>query len=416
MKKLSSSSHPLIFSLVFIFLETSCLYAQTSRELLERVDADNSNPTVWYQLGLAYIRENNHSLAIEAFDKATHLDRRFAEAYFELGKLGVSDPLSRYQGIRNLLQVVRLKPEHKEAHTLLGETFYKQNDYRAAKSHLLIAKSLWPENGDVLYYLARIYYSANQIDSSVQHLSKAINLGTSLLFDAYAMLGDISVEKDDFSEALTNYQLAQDLKAGNELSRKIELAREMNQLKNDFESYITKNDFDNAQATIENMKRKTGRKLFNLQKRIYYERYKNNGDFALKQNDLMAAAYAYTSAISFADTTQRNAMVNQINDIIKSALSNKYRGSNPIYTLDCSAYTDSLAYYKALLNTLEKQKATTEAENQIPVSTPNDSDKLRGTINNDGPDYRIALFIMILLSIIIAIFQAFWPIRKAQDN
>jgi len=404
----------IVFLCVFVkpLIAQNCPVDQPSQELLRRARADSSNPTAWYNLGCAYANEGQNRFAIDALKNAITLNEKFIEAYFLLGSLRVKDRLRLDEGIQDLERVVELDPNHQKAWTLLGTIYYKHQNFSSSKPCLLRAKNLGfaPQ---VDYYLGRLFYFSNQYESALKHLEDAINTGADSTFLAYITLGDIQIKQFRFEDAITKYDLAiKRNPASQSASKKLEQARNLNKLYNDFKVAINQSGFEKAKSIAAEMgtQLKNAIAIQKMEKAIECHRHIRAGDDALLNKKLTIAVDEFAAAIFFAeDTTERRILVNKITAI-------KDWSARPSSVSETPDDASEIKDYKRQIEDKEKEINALKQENrglaQNKTALTNQIKQLQAAhlasnpeIVNVRPLNKIAFYILATVILLFALIE-----------
>ncbi len=106
-----------------------------------------------YNMGVAYLDQEDYPRAVEAFEEALRLAPEFVDARYNLGlsllKLGRPD-----QAVEQLDEVSRQRPQDKDARYALASAWFHLGDYRQALPELEAALALDPSFLRARYTLA----------------------------------------------------------------------------------------------------------------------------------------------------------------------------------------------------------------------------------------------------------------------
>ena len=105
-------------------------------------------------------------------------------------------------GFRHAL---RLKPDHAEYHSNLGNTLFYQRKYDEAIVCYQEALRLWPDFANAYSNLANVFKEQGRIDDAIANYRHALQLDPNLA-DAYNNLGATLADQGDFEQAAASYQ------------------------------------------------------------------------------------------------------------------------------------------------------------------------------------------------------------------
>ena len=158
---------------------------------------------LWYNLGNAYLRENQVELALEAFEFAFELNERFELAYLEYVELSIA--LKRYDlAFHTLKKMKGLFTLSNDSLFQLGKCHFYRKEYDKAK--VIFYALIKAERGmdEAYFMLGKCYQLESDYTSAAYLYNKAISLNT-MREDYYAALGDVNVEEYKFNKANYNY-------------------------------------------------------------------------------------------------------------------------------------------------------------------------------------------------------------------
>jgi TPR repeat protein len=125
--------------------------AEDWREMLKAAQALEhkfpGHPTVWYDLGLAYVHLEKYDDAVAAYHRAVTLKPGYLEAWLGLGLAYVR--LAKYDdAVTAFRQAITLKPDYAAAWAILGDTYGQQGKRKEALDaldHLRKLDSSWAD-------------------------------------------------------------------------------------------------------------------------------------------------------------------------------------------------------------------------------------------------------------------------------
>ena len=127
-------------------------YKEIEEILLSNIERDHNNPHFWRLLAIAYKEMENHSLALQCYDKAVALNPNDLELIFEIGchLLKIDDLSNAYKTFRHILSI---SPESSGAHTNIGEIYYRIRKHDKAAQHWKTAIDIDPSENIALTML-----------------------------------------------------------------------------------------------------------------------------------------------------------------------------------------------------------------------------------------------------------------------
>jgi tetratricopeptide (TPR) repeat protein len=164
-------------------------------ETFEKMLDQGENPEVYYNIGYIKTVKEDYVAAIEAFRKATKLDRYFAKAYEAMGRaykaLGKkeesaetlkkaaeiymsSEKEEQAEGILN--EILEENPDTINVYNTLGVLYRKRGDYQAALQQYEKALKIHPDQPKVYYNIGRLHVDLKDLPQARTNFQKAIGL------------------------------------------------------------------------------------------------------------------------------------------------------------------------------------------------------------------------------------------------
>ena len=163
--------------------------------LFQTMLSEGESAEVYYNIGYIKTAQGEYPEAIEAFRKATQLDRLFAKAYEAMGRaykaLGqpekAEESLSRAAEIylssekeedaeEVLNEILEVNPETINVYNNLGVVYRRKGDYETALKHYEKALRIHPEEPNIYYNIGRIYVDMKNSGKAKSHFEKAVAL------------------------------------------------------------------------------------------------------------------------------------------------------------------------------------------------------------------------------------------------
>lgn len=164
-------------------------------DVFEKMLDQDENPEVYYNIGYIKTVKEEYAEAIEAFRKATKLDRYFAKAYEAMGRafkaLGKTDEATeslkkaaeiymgsekeeKAEGILN--EILQENPDTINVYNTLGVLYRKRGDYQAALNQYEKALKIHPDQPKVYYNIGRLHVDLKNLPQAKLNFQKAIAL------------------------------------------------------------------------------------------------------------------------------------------------------------------------------------------------------------------------------------------------
>jgi tetratricopeptide (TPR) repeat protein len=159
----------------------------------------------WQDLGLAYVKLNRWTEAVEAFAELAKRQQDSVDAAYLHG-LALYNDKKISEAEVEARRALRLNPAFADAHTLLGIILSSNStSYAEAVDSLTQAVALAPENFDAIFYLGRVQYLLRDYANSYKNLEIALKLNPKNVETRF-FLGTVLEALGDSEKALTEYQ------------------------------------------------------------------------------------------------------------------------------------------------------------------------------------------------------------------
>ena len=128
---------------------------------------NDSAPQVYYNMGLAYKRLDQHKDAIAAFKRATELSPVYGKAWYQLASAYALDK-QRDNAIETYRKAVSVDPDMAEAHLELARELHEKEEHARALPHLQDAYRLQPDNTTIMFELANTLNTLNKTEDALE--------------------------------------------------------------------------------------------------------------------------------------------------------------------------------------------------------------------------------------------------------
>jgi len=173
------------------------------------------------KMGMSYLGMMRRNEAKQEFERATKLDKNYAEAFNNLGALEYYFNRNYGKAIKYYLKAIKLKNTSASFYSNLGSAYFAQKKYSQAAQEYAKALSLDPDiferrsrggisiqlsgiddRGRYEYLLAKMYAIQGNSDRCFVYLKKAIEDGYNNINDVYKDREFIGIRKDPRFTAL----------------------------------------------------------------------------------------------------------------------------------------------------------------------------------------------------------------------
>jgi len=164
-------------------------------DLFEKMLDLGETPEIYYNIGYIKTVKGDYAAAIDAFRKATQLDRYFAKAYEAMGRaykaLGRTDESTQsmkmaadiYMGNQKeeqaegvLNEILEQNPDTINVYNTLGVLYRKRGDYQAALEQYEKALKIHPDQPKVYYNVGRLHVDLKDLRQAKLSFEKALAL------------------------------------------------------------------------------------------------------------------------------------------------------------------------------------------------------------------------------------------------
>jgi tetratricopeptide (TPR) repeat protein len=164
-------------------------------KVFEKLLSEGESAEVYYNIGYVKTAQGQYPEAIDAFRKATQLDRLFAKAYEAMGRaykeLGQpekaeenlnkaaeiylsSEKEDQAEAILN--EILEVNPDTINVYNTMGVLYRRKGDYPTALKHYEKALKIHPEEPNIHYNIGRIHVEMKNLDEAKSCFIKALAL------------------------------------------------------------------------------------------------------------------------------------------------------------------------------------------------------------------------------------------------
>jgi tetratricopeptide (TPR) repeat protein len=162
-------------------------------KVFERLLKEGESAEVYYNIGYIKTAKGEYGEAIEAFRKATQLDRLFAKAYEGMGRaykaLGrvqeaeaclnqaaeiylSSEKEEDAEGVLN--EILEVNPDTINVYNTLGVLYRKKGDFQTAMKQYEKALKIHPDEPNIHYNIGRLHVDMKNLEAAKFHFKKAL--------------------------------------------------------------------------------------------------------------------------------------------------------------------------------------------------------------------------------------------------
>jgi len=164
-------------------------------KVFEKLLNEGESAEVYYNIGYVKTAQGQYQEGIEAFRKATQLDRLFAKAFEAMGRahkaLGQpekaeeclnkaaeiylsSDKEGEAEEVLN--EILEVNPDTVNVYNTMGVLYRKKGDYPTALKHYQKALKIHPKEPNIHYNIGRIHVDMKNLDEAKSYFDKALTL------------------------------------------------------------------------------------------------------------------------------------------------------------------------------------------------------------------------------------------------
>ncbi|XP_073102360.1 cell division cycle protein 27 homolog B isoform X3 [Elaeis guineensis] len=160
-----------IYSTVLYHLEEEMKLSYLAQEL---ISVDRLSPQAWCAMGNCYSLQKDHETAVKNFQRAVHVDSRFAYAHTLCGHEYVA--LEDFEnGIKCYQSALQVDERHYNAWYGLGVVYLRQEKFEFAEHHFRKAFHINPCSSVLMCYLGMALHSLKRDEEALEIMEKAIS-------------------------------------------------------------------------------------------------------------------------------------------------------------------------------------------------------------------------------------------------
>jgi len=163
--------------------------------VFEKMLSEGESAEVYYNIGYIKTAQGQYQEGIEAFRKATQLDRLFAKAYEAMGRaykeLGQTQKAEeslhkaaeiymkseKDENAEDILnEILELQPDTVNVYNSLGVLYRKRGDPATALKHYEKALKIHPHESHIYYNIGRVHIDMNHADKAQSYFRQALKL------------------------------------------------------------------------------------------------------------------------------------------------------------------------------------------------------------------------------------------------
>lgn len=162
-------------------------------EVFEKMLSEGESAEVYYNIGYIKTAQGQYPEAIEAFRKATQLDRLFAKAYEAMGRAykAMGQPEKAEESLNKaveiylssekdedaegiLNEILEVNPDTINVYNSLGVLYRRKGDYETALGHYKKALKIHPGEPNIYYNIGRIHIDMKNLGEAKYCFEKAL--------------------------------------------------------------------------------------------------------------------------------------------------------------------------------------------------------------------------------------------------
>ena len=135
-------------------------------------EAEPLSSIAHYNLGRAFERENNPTLAMESYRRAIAVNDGYSKAHFNLARLLALKGLDA-EAMAHYRRVIEIRPDHADAHNDLGFLLMMKGEDAAALAEFRTAIEVAPDHHQALYNLAELLAKQGDLTGATANYEQA---------------------------------------------------------------------------------------------------------------------------------------------------------------------------------------------------------------------------------------------------
>jgi tetratricopeptide (TPR) repeat protein len=162
------------------------------------------NDCAWYNLGLVYSKLDNFDKSIEAYNYALSINPKYTPALFNKANM-----LANYGKFEEAIEIYKeytfVEEHNAQAYCYIGECYEKLNEADYATFYYKKALDIDANMADAWYGLSIASYMKENVEQSLKHLLKAIEIDEHNVEYLYS-LGNIYAKQNESTKAIEVYR------------------------------------------------------------------------------------------------------------------------------------------------------------------------------------------------------------------
>nr|CAD1831302.1 unnamed protein product [Ananas comosus var. bracteatus] len=160
-----------IYSTVLYHLKEEMKLSYLAQEL---ISVDRLSPQAWCAVGNCYALQKDHETALKTFQRAVHLDPRFAYAHTLCGHEYVA--LEDFEnGIKSYQSALQVDERHYNSWYGLGVLYLRQEKFEFAEHHFRRALHINPRSSVLMCYLGMALHALKRNGDALEMMVQAIS-------------------------------------------------------------------------------------------------------------------------------------------------------------------------------------------------------------------------------------------------
>jgi Tfp pilus assembly protein PilF len=176
-----------------------------------------TDPLLYYQAGLKFIKDKKYQLALDAFNKALEINPRLYEASYGKGRVYQLTGYDKFAA-RRFQDVLKYRPDMDEVRMNLASLHRKHKHYSGAEAELEAVIQRRPLAFEAHYNLANVLVEDNKMEQALKEYKLCLKLRPNNA-NLHNNMGVLFLQKNYPDEALQEFRKAAQLAPKNQMFR-----------------------------------------------------------------------------------------------------------------------------------------------------------------------------------------------------